>query len=273
MGTASESSALTAYRSKLAHCPPLSQVDEKELALAYREGDIKAGEKLIRACLPFVVSVAMEYRRWGVPMEDIIQQGNVGLLRAASRYEPAKECRLITYAAYWIRAEIRDYLVRAYRVVRLGTTKGERRALRLYRTTRQDDPVELAAQSGLSEARARQLLPVLKARDVSLDAESSNTGATVLEKLANAGPSPEEMTANSEMREQARKHLQEIISELSPREQLIVQKRWQDDDPVTLEKLGVQLGVSKERVRQIEERTRSKLRARLEALGYQGAAA
>ena len=79
------------------------------------------------------MSIALEYRRWGIPLEDIVQQGNLGLLRAAAKFDPARECRLATYAAYWIRAEIRDYVVRAYRVVRLGTTKAERRALRAYR--------------------------------------------------------------------------------------------------------------------------------------------
>ena len=76
------------------------------------------------ACLPFVMSIALEYRRWGIPLEDIVQQGNLGLLRAASKFDPERECRLATYAAYWIRAEIRDYVVRAYRVVRLGHDEG-----------------------------------------------------------------------------------------------------------------------------------------------------
>ena len=103
-------------------------------------GDQHAGTQIVEACLPFVVSIALEYRRWGVPLEDIIQQGNVGLLKAAAKFDPERECRLATYAAYWIRAEIREYVVRAFRVVRLGTTKGERRALRAYRT-REEPPI------------------------------------------------------------------------------------------------------------------------------------
>ncbi|MFO0660521.1 MAG: sigma-70 family RNA polymerase sigma factor [Polyangiaceae bacterium] len=270
MATATD--ALAAYRGKLASCAPLDENTEREMALAWKNGDRRAGEKLVCACLPFVVSVAMEYRRWGVPMEDIIQQGNIGLLRAAGRFDTSKSCRLITYAAYWIRAEIREYLVRSYRVVRLGTTKAERRALRLYRSTREDNPSELAARSGLTEEKARNLLPLLAARDISLDAESSSTGSTVLDRLASATMSPEEETSKIEGNSKARSALDEVLSTLSDRERLIIRQRWVEDEPQTLEQLGKELGVSKERVRQLEERARAKLRARLEEKGYAGAA-
>jgi RNA polymerase sigma-32 factor len=268
MAVSSEAAALTFYRAKLTTFPPLSQQEERRLAAAWRAGDRKAGEKLICACLPFVVSIAMEYRRWGIPVEDIIQQGNIGLLRAADRFDLGKDCRLITYAAYWVRAEIRDFVVRGYRVVRFGTTKGERRALRFYRTTREDDPAKLAENSGLSEERVRMLLPLLASADTSLDAESPTTGLTPLERLESPGPSPEEIASAHESGDQVKAALAVALKELSPREQLIVQERWGQDDPVTLEKLGVKLGVSKERVRQIEERARAKLRARLEAMGH-----
>lgn len=266
MASASEGGALAAYRSQLATFPPLPEDRERELALAWRAGDKRAGDRLVCACLPFVVSIAMEYRRWGVPLEDIIQQGNIGLLRAAGRFDPSKECRLITYAAYWIRAEIRDYVVRAYRVVRFGTTKSERRALRLYRTTREDDPAQLAAQSGLSEAQAERLLPLLASRDMSLDAESPTHGGTGVERLQAPGPSPEDEATAAERDARARAELAAALAELPPRERLIVEERWSGDDPVTLEHLGKRLGVSKERVRQIEERMRAKLRARLASL-------
>lgn len=264
--TTSDTAALSAYRSKLSTLSPLSDTDERALALAWKQGDKKSGEKLVCACLPFVVSIAVEYRRWGIPLEDIIQQGNIGLLKAAERFEPSRDCRLITYAAYWIRAEIRDYVVRAYRVVRFGTTKGERRALRYYRTTREDDPAILAQNSGLSEARVRKLLPLLVCADASLDAESPSTGLTYLDRLESDEPSPEEQVAKSESNGVARTALEQALRELSPREQLIIQQRWARDEPVTLENLGSQLGVSKERVRQLEERARAKLRARLGGL-------
>jgi RNA polymerase sigma-32 factor len=266
MAITGDAEGLSTYRAKLTSYQPLPDDTERALAKAWKEGDRKAGDKLICACLPFVVSIAMEYRRWGIPLDDIIQQGNIGLLRAADRFDTGRECRLITYAAYWIRAEIRDYVVRSYRMVKFGTTKGERRALRLYRTTREDDPAVLARGSGLSEERVRQLLPLLASGDSSLDAESPTTGLTGLERLVSPAPSPEESAASTERDERARRALDIALGELTPREQMIVQERWVGDEPVTLEKLGVRLGVSKERVRQIEERARAKLKARLEAL-------
>ena len=263
--------SLAAYRAQLSSHPPLSAEVEHDLALAWRAGDRRAGDKLVCACLPFVMSIAMEYRRWGVPLEDIVQQGNIGLLRAAERFDPTRDCRLVTYAAYWIRAEIRDYVIRGYRVVRFGTTKSERRALRLYRTTREDDPVALAEKSGLSVERARQLLPLLTSGDASLDAPSPTTGVAGIDRLVSPGPSPEDAVSTEEDDTRARSALDAALGTLTDREQMIVRERWAADEPITLERLGVRLGVSKERVRQIEQRAREKLRGRLEAMGFEAA--
>src|SRR5271169_3586092 len=170
MGSVFQAASLRAYREDMSSFAPLARDDERELARRWIAGDERAGEPIVLACLPFVISIALEYRRWGVPLEDIVQQGNLGLLRAAKKFDPERDCRLATYAAYWIRAEIREYVVRAYRVVRLGTTKGERRALRAYRTTKESDPDRLAQVSGLTRERVEQILPLLTARETSLDA-------------------------------------------------------------------------------------------------------
>ena len=130
MALQSDRDALGAYMGTLSTVEVLSREDARALALRYRAGDARAGAQLVRGCLPFVTSIALEYRKWGVPLEDIIQEGNVGLLKAAARFDPSRDCRLATYAGYWIRAEIREFVVRAFRVVRVGTTKGERRGLR-----------------------------------------------------------------------------------------------------------------------------------------------
>ncbi len=260
-----EGGALRVYRNSLSNVHPLDREAERKLAKRWIKGDLKAGEKLVEACLPFVISIALEYRRWGVPLEDIIQQGNIGLLRAARKFDPARECRLATYAVYWIRAEIREYVVRAYRVVRLGTTKAERRALRAYRTTKESDPEKLAAVSGLSKERVEQLLPLLVARESSLDASTNDMGPAV-ERLAANDASPEEDAGAKESRDRARVAVADALKGLSDREQLIVRERMMSDEPATLQKLGDILGVSKERVRQLEERARGKLRIELEAL-------
>jgi RNA polymerase sigma-32 factor len=265
-----ESPSLRAYRDCVGHVVPLDRVAERELAVRWRRGDRLAGDKLVTACLPFVISIALEYRHWGVPLEDIIQQGNMGLLRAAAKFEPAKECRLATYAAYWIRAEIRDYVVRSYRVVRMGTTKAERRALRAYRKTRESDPSALAAVSGMTPAKAEMLLPLLEGREASLDARTDEHGP-MIDRIAGACPTPEDEASAEEHRGQARDAVGEALQDLTERERMIVRERLMTDEPRTLQELGTRLGVSKERVRQIEERARDKLRARLEEMRDQAA--
>jgi RNA polymerase sigma-32 factor len=269
MGSMYEGTSLRTYRESLASVAPLDRETERELARRWAAGDKRAGERIVEACLPFVIAIALEYRRWGVPLEDIIQQGNLGLLRAARKFDPEKECRLATYAVYWIRAEIREYVVRAHRVVRLGTTKGERRALRAYRTTRETDPAKLAEVSGLTPERIERLLPLFAAKEMSLDAGGPETSAPV-ERIAAHGPSPEEEAGHNEVRDQARDAVRDALRALTDRERLIVHERMMSDDPVTLQRLGELLGVSKERVRQIEERAREKLRGCLETMREAG---
>ncbi len=254
--------SLRAYRESLSGVHTLEREVERDLARRWAKGDKRAGEKIIEACLPFVVSIALEYRRWGVPLEDIIQQGNLGLLKAAEKFDPERDCRLATYAAYWIRAEIREYVVRAFRVVRLGTTKGERRALRAYRRTKNADPSSLAKISGLSEERVRLLLPLIAGREMSLDA-STNDMPPAVDRLAGSMPSPEEETARHEIAERAGSAVHAAVEHLDAREQMIVKERFMTEDPPTLQELGARLGVSKERVRQIEERAKSKLKGEL----------
>ena len=265
MGSVFEGPALRAYRENMHQVEPLDREAERQLAIKWAAGDKRAGEKIVEACLPFVIAVALEYRRWGVPLEDIIQQGNLGLLRAAKKFDPEKECRLATYAVYWIRAEIREYVVRAYRVVRLGTTKGERRALRAYRTTRETDPKKLAEVSGLAPERIEMLLPLLAAREASLDAATPDS-APVVERMSSHAPTPEDEAGSNELRARARGAVASALRALTEREQMIIRERMMNDDPLTLQELGQRLGVSKERVRQLEERARGKLRTELESL-------
>ncbi|MBL8609964.1 MAG: sigma-70 family RNA polymerase sigma factor [Myxococcales bacterium] len=257
-----QGAGLSAYRNSLGAVRPLPRETERDLARRWRAGDARAGEQIIAACLPFVISIALEYRRWGVPLEDIVQQGNVGLLRAAKKFDPDKDTRLATYAAYWIRAEIREYVVRAFRVVRLGTTKAERKALRAFRTSKDADTAELSRVSGLSEERVERLLPILSGHEVSLDAGPGDAGR-ISDRIATGGPSPEDEVSRREESSQAEVAVAQALVTLSDRERFIVEKRMMTDDPPTLQELGEQLGVSKERVRQLEERAKDKLRSRL----------
>mgnify|MGYP002039668246 CR=1 FL=1 len=180
------------YRASLEHVRTLDPAEELELARRWRDGDERAGHRLVEASLPFVISIAREYRRWGMPLEDLVQQGNLGLLKAAAKFDPTRECRLVTYAAYWIRAEIREYVVHGYRIVRLGTTRTERRAMRAYRRSALESPEHMAEVSGMPLKRARKLWPLLGNRDVSLDVRYDDrvgTGFTASGVISSASKS------------------------------------------------------------------------------------
>lgn len=253
-------SGLDEYVLSLRGLAPLDADAERALARAYRAGNRAAGDKLVAACLPFVIRIALEYRRWGVPLEDLVQQGSLGLLKAAEKYDADKQVRLITYAVYWVRAEIRDYLVRSYRIVRLGTTRSERRALRAFRREGVENPEQLAARSGMPLSRCEKLWPVLAQADSSLDQTFDESRAPGVERLQSDLPSPEEVIAFLRESEAQRSAVRSAIRRLDKRERRIVRARFLSDDPCTLEALGKELGVSKERVRQLEVRVRDKLR-------------
>jgi RNA polymerase sigma-32 factor len=245
--------------------PPLPRATECALARRWKEGDMAAGEVVVAACLPFVVSIALEYRKWRVPLDDLVQEGTVGLLLAAKRFDPARGFRLTTYSVHWIRAQIRLYLMRTFRLVRLGTTREERRALRIYWTTGERDPERLAHASGLSGDRARSLVPVLAAREASLSASAHPSGSSH-DSIAATDPSPEDAASERSTNQHVRSAVARALESLSARERLIVRERMMCDEPVSLSSLGRRLGVSRERVRQLEARARSKLRGELAEL-------
>lgn len=250
------------YRHDLRGVEQLAPEEERELARAWAAGDSSAGARLVEASLPFVIRVAKEYRRWGVPLEDLIQQGNLGLLRAAAKYDPDKDCRLVTYAVYWIRAEIREYVIRTYRIVRLGTTRTERRALRSFRRTGVESVEELAASSGMPLARCEKLWPLLSQGDVSLDTSWDDQSPAV-ERLVSGSLSPEDEVGRGLELDGVRAVLDEALGKLSDRERRIIEARVLSDEPITLEALGQEMGVSKERVRQLEARACARLRSAL----------
>lgn len=266
MRTSPQADAIAIYRAELSRRKILSPAAEHDLALRWRNGEREAGRLLIEACLSYVLLVAREYRRWGTPIEDLVQQGNIGLLKAAERFDPERGCRLATFAAHWIRAEIRDYVLRDHRIVRLGASKAERRAVRHFHRNHVTDPAVLAERTGLSEARATELLPLLTSADLALEAPAGSDRWSPQDHLAHAASSPEDEVCQADEQAQLEGAVKAAVSELSPREQDIVARRLMADDPETLEQLGATFGVTRERVRQVEQRTKTRLRTRLETI-------
>jgi RNA polymerase sigma-32 factor len=261
----SQSTTFDAYRAEVSRHARLSPEAERDLAVRCKAGDREAGRRLIEGCLSHVIAIAIEYRLCGVPMEDLVQQGNLGLLKAVERFDPDRGTRLGAYAGYWIRSEIREYVERHYRIVRLGSSKEERRAMWLYRRTREDRPEALAAMSGLSTERAAALLPLLVSLDVSLTPPSDGRPG-VADVLADGAGSAEDALGDAEVQDMLRTTVDGLLHELSARDADIVQRRLLADEPATLEEIGEAWGVSKERVRQLEERVKTRMRSRFEAL-------
>lgn len=251
------------YRRRALAVPPLSRAQEAALGRAYRDGDARAGQQLVEASLRTVIAIAWEYRRWNTPIEDLVQQGNIGLLKAAARFDPSRDNHLRSYASYWIRAEIREYVVRGYRMVRLGTTRTERRAIRAFRTSEVRNVDELVEKSGMPRARCERLWPLLTRGDAVADGPDGSAAP-----LPCDGPThdPEQLASDAEQDCQRRAMVGQALSGLSKREQWIVRARLMSDEPQTLEAIGQQLGVSRERIRQLEKRAKEKMRTALSPL-------
>ena len=212
-----------------------------------------------------VRSIARSYQHLGMPLEDLVQQGQIGLLLAAAHFDPARGVRFATYAAPWVRGEIRRHAIRYQRIVHLGATHSERVAIRAFRSEA-PDAERLSERSGLPLPRARALSALLSNREVRLDAEPSERDTLVCGTLSQRDP--ETLLADAEVHEE----LQRSVAALDARDRFIVRSRFLDDDTRTLTQLGVTLGISRERVRQLESRALTRLRQGLAGLGASEAA-
>jgi RNA polymerase sigma-32 factor len=253
--------------------PMLERDHEFELARRWREeGDEASLHKLVRSYTRLVVSLASRFRNYGLPAGDLIQEGNVGLMQAAARFEPSREVRFSTYAAWWIRSAMQDYVLRNWSIVRTGTTGAQKalffnlRRLRAKiegsgETLTDDGRAWIADQLDVALADVKDMEMRLSGSDQSLNApmrESSDDEWQNL--LPDAAPNPEDVVIGLRDAKTRSAWLAEAIGDLSPREQTIIRQRRLSDEAVTLEELGKELGVSKERIRQLEQRALNKLR-------------
>jgi RNA polymerase sigma-32 factor len=255
--------------------PLLSRDHEFDLARSWREeGKEDALHELVRAYTRLVVSTASRFRNYGLPMGDLVQEGNVGLMQAAARFEPDREVRFSTYAAWWIRSAMQDYILRNWSIVRTGTTAAQKSLF--FNLRRLRAKIEDASNNGaLTQAGRHKIATELKVdvheveamemrlsgADQSLNAPISDSGEDDWQDfLADQRPSPEDVVIGMRDSTTRSKWLAEALGELSPRERTIIAQRRLRDDGATLEELGRELGVSKERVRQLEHRAMLKLK-------------
>ncbi|MFB9354424.1 RNA polymerase factor sigma-32 [Sneathiella chinensis] len=263
-----------AFISSAMSVPMLTREREFELARRWRdEEDEKALHELVSAYVRLVVSMASKFNNYGLPLGDLVQEGNIGLMQAAFRFEPEREIRFSTYASWWIKSAMQDYILRNWSIVRSGTSASQKSLffnLRWLRAKIQNseegnlssDTLKTISQKlsiGLKEVE--NMSNRLASRDQSLSAPIGEEGDDSLEDfLQDTKPSPEEMAIRICDGEIRGKWLRTALEELSDREQMIIRERRLTDDKMTLEALGEQLGITKERVRQIEHKAFEKLK-------------
>lgn len=259
------------YLSEIGRYPLLTREEEHKLAVRYREtGDPSAAEKLVTSNLRFVVKVAAEYTKFGARMIDLIQEGNVGLMHAVKEFNPYKGVRLITYAVWWIRGYIQEYLMRQYSMVRIGTTATQRKLF--YQLQKQREELErlgleqgiaqLSGKLGIDESEVQEMHSRLSGRDISLDAPVNDEGtARLLDLQSEADPHQvdEELGTQEEI-QQLVSHIEKLRPSLSEREIFLLEARLLADEPLTLQEIGDKYGTTREAVRQMESRLLAKIK-------------
>ncbi len=271
--TLSSNTDLGLYMAEVNRHALLTQEQEKALAESYRETcDIKIAQQLVTANLRFVVKICHEYRGYGLEMSDLVQEGSLGLMQAVRKFDPSKGFRLISYAVWWIRAFIQNYIQHSWSLVKLGTTQAQRKLFYKLRRAREaadreagvDAPAGLdvlARQFGLTEHDISSMESRLSWRDVSLDAEIvPGEGYTVMDTLHSVAASPEELASESEARQIVARAAARAFDNLNERERYILERRLLAPASLTtLREIGAHFEISRERVRQIEGNVRHKI--------------
>ena len=263
------------YINKSMKAALLTREREFELARRWRENqDEEALHELVNAYGRLVIKLASRFRNYGLPMSDLVQEGNIGLLQAAARFEPEREVRFSTYAAWWIRSAMQDFVLRNWSIVRTGTTAAQKslffnlRRMRAKHADEVDGWLSGNAKGKISEELRVRVTDVedmemrLSGSDQSLNAAVSDASEDEWQDfMSDERPTPEEEVQEIRDTETRSKWLATALEDLTDRERTIIHERRLRDDAVTLEELGKKLGISKERVRQIEHKALQKLRA------------
>ena len=276
----SNSGSLAMYLAEINKYPLLTAEDEQALARRFKKGDLQAGHRLVTANLRFVVKVSYEYRSYGIRMADLIQEGNIGLMKAVQKFDPDKGIRLISYAVWWIRAYIQNYILKSWSLVKLGTTQAQRKLFfSLARTRREleklngtpEGPLgnvdEIARRLHVKPSEVREMEQRMGGRDLSLDAPMGEDGGnTHVDFVVSEGISQDDEVADKQEAGIVSARVQTALRRLDPRERFIIEQRVMNERPMTLKELGEHFGFSRERARQLEIRAKEKLKMELTQL-------
>jgi RNA polymerase sigma-32 factor len=273
--------SLDAYLDRVGRIPVLTREEERELAEEFRfQGNLDSARQLVLSHLRFVVHIARGYSGYGLPVGDLIQEGNVGLMKAVKRFDPAQNVRLVSFAVHWIRAEIHEYVLRNWRLVKIATTKAQRKLFFNLRRMKKhltwlsaEETAAVARDLGVSPSEVTEMEKRLAARDMSFDPtpetdeEETYSPASYLPAT---DADPAEKVEAAEWEDDSSERLRGAMDRLDERSRDILQRRWMSDDKATLHDLADKYGVSAERIRQIESNALGKLRG---MMGSESAAA
>jgi RNA polymerase sigma-32 factor len=285
MATADKSTAgfsddgLGVYMAELSRHTVLSREEEAHLARRWQElGSPRDSARLVQGNLRFVVKVAMGYRKFGFELEDLIQEGNMGLLRAVDRFDPDRGVRLISFGVWWIRASIQEYILRNWSVVRIGTTQTQRKIFNWLTSSQRRlewlkdldnadaQRAAIAVRAGTTVEEVLEIEARVRNRSTSLDApgrSGDRDGPSLGDQLPDGGEGPEDSVLRRHVSARTRAALQEAMGDLDPRRRAILEARYLQDERSTLSELAEVWGVTKERIRQLEISTVKRLRKAL----------
>jgi RNA polymerase sigma-32 factor len=266
---------LSAYIQSVGSIPVLSAERERELAedLFYHDS-VEAARQLVMSHLRFVVHIAKSYKGYGLAQADLIQEGNVGLMKAVKRFDPEKGVRLVSFAVHWIKAEIHEYVLRNWRIVKIATTKAQRKLFFNLRSAKKelswlsnDEVHSVAADLGVDVAEVRRMEGRLSSVDVGFDADTDDERGPVapVHYLEDHSADPALLLESDNLEESNHQSLSLALSDLDERSRDILQSRWLSDNKATLHDLADRYGVSAERIRQLEQAAMKKLRVAMEA--------